>query len=219
MAIPPAAILFDLEGTLVDSEPGIRASAQAALAALGHGDVEVSLDGLIGPPLDEVMAQVLGRFGDDRVAEAILAYRAHYGAEGYLASEFYPGVAEVLEQLAGTPLYVATSKRTVFARRILEHLGKSGAFVGIYGSEPDGALDAKADLIADILRRHDLAAHRCLMIGDRRHDVVGAQANGVGSVGVLWGYGDREELESAGAQRIISDPAELIGVVSGTPRR
>ena len=102
------------------------------------------------------MALVLARFGDDRVAEAVLAYRAHYGVEGFRATEFYPGVSEALEQLAGTSLYVATSKRTVFARRILEHLGASAAFVDIYGSEPDGALDQKAELIAHVLQRHDL---------------------------------------------------------------
>ena len=210
-----AAILFDLDGTLVDSEPGIRASAEAALAALGHGAVEVSIDGLIGPPLEEVMALVLARFGDDRVAEAVLAYRAHYGVEGFRATEFYPGVSEALEQLAGTSLYVATSKRTVFARRILEHLGASAAFVDIYGSEPDGALDQKAELIAHVLQRHDLPADRCIMVGDRRQDVVGAAANGVATVGVLWGYGDHDELETAGARWIISHPGELIDIVSG----
>lgn len=217
MAVPPAAILFDLDGTLVDSEPGILASAQAALAALGHQPVDLRLDGLIGPPLEEIMAVVLARYGDDRVAEAVLAYREHYGAEGYRATQFYAGMVAALDQLADRPLYVATSKRTVFARRILEHLGQSRAFVGIYGSEPDGALDNKAALIADILRRHDLPADRCLMVGDRRQDVAGAQANGVPTVGVLWGYGDRDELETAGAQWIISHPAELVGLAARFP--
>lgn len=216
MAAPPAAILFDLDGTLVDSEPGIRASAQAALAALGHQPADFSIAELIGPPLEEVMAVILGRFDDDRVAEGVQAYRAHYGAQGFLATEFYPGVSETLEQLLGLnmPIYVATSKRTVFAQRILEHLGRSAVFAGIYGSEPDGAVDSKADLIAHLLRRHDLPANRCLMVGDRRQDVLGAAANGVATVGVLWGYGDREELETAGARWIISRPAELVGIVS-----
>lgn len=217
MAAPPAAILFDLDGTLVDSEPGIRASARAALAALGHQPVDFSIAELIGPPLEEVMAVILGRFDDDRVAEGVQAYRAHYGAQGFLATEFYPGVSETLEQLVGLnmPIYVATSKRTVFARRILEHLGRSAMFAGIYGSEPDGAVDSKADLIAHLLQRHDLPADRCLMVGDRRQDVLGAAANGVGTVGVLWGYGDREELQTAGARWIISHPAELVDLASG----
>ena len=113
------------------------------------------------------------------------------------------------------PIYVATSKRTVFARRILEHLGRSAMFAGIYGSEPDGAVDSKADLIAHLLQRHDLPADRCLMVGDRRQDVLGAAANGVATVGVLWGYGDREELQTAGARWIISHPAELVDLASG----
>ncbi|MFZ3008009.1 MAG: HAD hydrolase-like protein [Phenylobacterium sp.] len=217
MAAQPAAILFDLDGTLVDSEPGIQASCRAALAALGHGPVDINVAEMIGPPLEEMMAVVLGRLGDDRVAEGVRAYREHYGAEGYRATAFYSGIVAALDQVADRPLYVATSKRTVFARRILEHLGRNAAFAGVYGSEPDGALDNKAALIADILRRHDLPADRCLMVGDRRQDVAGAQANGVATVGVLWGYGDREELETAGARWIIAHPGELVDVAARFP--
>jgi phosphoglycolate phosphatase len=209
------AILFDLDGTLVDSEPGVVASFEAALLTLGHRPQGLDVRALIGPPLEETMGLVLGRFGDDRVDEAVLAYRAHYGSTGFLATTVYPGVVDMLERLRALDarLYVATSKRTVFARPILESLGLIGMFSAVHGSEPGGAMDHKAELIADLLARHALEADRCLMVGDRRQDVAGAQANGVAALGVLWGYGDRAELEAAGAQRIISRPGDLAAIV------
>lgn len=214
MTAPTLSILFDLDGTVVDSKPGILASCNAALRALGHRPGELDIDNLIGPPLEEVLAQVLGRFGDDRVAEAVLAYRGHYGSAGFLETTIYPGLAAALDQLLAlkATLYIATSKRTVFARQILQHLGLIDLFAGVHGSEPGGAVDNKADLIADVLRRHQLGAARCLMVGDRRQDVEGARANGVSTVGVLWGYGDQDELKSAGALHIAARPAELISI-------
>lgn len=214
MAAATLAILLDLDGTLVDSEPGIRDSCAAALRALGHPADGLEIAGLIGPPLEEIMAAILKRFGDDRVEEAVLAYRAHYGATGLLATTIYPGIEAMLDRLAAldVALYVATSKRRVFAQRILGHLGLAARFVGVHGSEPGGALDKKADLIAHVLTRHGLRAEHCLMVGDRRQDVLGARANGLAAVGVLWGYGDREELETAGARHVIERPDELVGI-------
>lgn len=211
----PSAILLDLDGTLVDSEPGILASSHAALRALGHRTDDLDLAGMIGPPLEEVMAQVLARLGDDRVDQAVAAYREHYGAEGLLAATPYPGISDMLEALParGVALYVATSKRRVFAERILQRLGLIDRFAGVHGSEPGGALDRKAPLIAHVLQRHSLSAGRCLMVGDRSHDIVGATANGMAAVGVLWGYGDREELEAAGAWRVIAEPPDLMAVI------
>ncbi len=223
MTAPPSAILLDLDGTLVDSRPGILASCRAALLALGHQPA-ASLDETvaIGPPMDEVMAHVLAPYGDGRVADGVAAYREHYGAAGLFASTAYPGIAEALDALgaAGAALYVATSKRTVFARRILDHLGLAGRFAGVYGSEPGGALDRKPDLIAHVLDREALAPGRCVMAGDRRHDIAGARANGVPGVGVLWGYGSRAELEAAGADRLAERPAGLpAAVLSPFPAR
>ena len=214
MAAAPLSILFDLDGTVVDSKPGILASCSAALRALGHDPDGLNLDNLIGPPLEEVLAVILGRFGDDRVAEAVLAYRDHYGSTGFRETTVYPGLAAALEQLAAleAKLYIATSKRRVFAEKILLHLGLIALFAGVHGSEADGSFDRKAELIAEVLRRHGLNADRCLMVGDRRHDVEGAQANGVCTVGVLWGYGDLDELKSAGATHIAARPAELVPI-------
>jgi len=220
MAAPPLSILFDLDGTVVDSKAGIMASCNATLRELGHQPVGLDIGKLIGPPLEEVMTEVLGRFGDDRVTEAVLAYRAHYGSAGFLETTVYPGLADALNQLLArkAKLYVATSKRTIFAERILQHLGLIDLFTGVHGSEPGGGVDRKADLIADVLRRHDLSAPRCLMVGDRRQDVEGARTNGVSTVGVLWGYGDREELKSARATHIVARPADLISIAEAYGR-
>lgn len=218
---PPLSILLDLDGTLVDSRPGILASCRAALRALGHATVDLEIDGLIGPPLEVVLAEILGRFGDDRVAEAALAYREHYGVAGFRETTIYPGVADALDRLraSGADLYIATSKRRTFAEQILEHLDLTGLFAGVHGSEPGGALDRKADLIADLLRRRDLGADRCLMVGDRRHDAEGARANGVPTVGVLWGYGDRDELQSAGVAYLAARPEDLPAIIEAHGRR
>ena len=213
MTVAPLSILFDLDGTVVDSKPGILASCSAALRSLGHRPDGLDIDNLIGPPLEEVMAEVLGRFGDDRVAEAALAYRDHYGSAGFRETTIYPGLAAALDQLLTlqATLFIATSKRTVFAGQILAHLGLTHLFAGVHGSEPNG-VDKKADVIAEVLRRHELSADRCLMVGDRRQDAEGARAHGVPAVGVLWGYGDRDELMSAGVMHIAARPAELVPI-------
>lgn len=211
------SILLDLDGTLVDSIPGILASCQAALRTLGHQPDDLDIRNLIGPPLEDVLADVLGRFGDDRVAEAVVAYRDHYGREGFRETALYPGILPALEQLLALnmKLYVATSKRRVFAGQILRHLGLADLFSGVHGSEPGGAIDRKADLIAHVLHLHGLGAEHCLMIGDRRHDAEGARANRISTVGVLWGYGDRTELDCAGVMQLAEHPQELPPIAEG----
>ena len=168
------------------------------------------LSAIIGPPMDDVMRFLLAPYGDDRVAEAIAAYRADYGENGLYESVLYQGITDALQRLreGGAQFYLATSKRTVFARRILQHFDLEGLFDGIYGSEPGGALDHKPELIAHIRRRHSLT-HHCVMVGDRRYDVIGAHANRIPALGVLWGYGARDELETAGADELVEQPGDL----------
>jgi phosphoglycolate phosphatase len=217
MAAASLSILIDLDGTVVDSKPGILASYDVALRSLGHRPDSMDVGALIGPPLEEALTEILGRFGDDRVAEAARAYRDHYGKAGFLETTVYPGLVAALDELRAlkATLYIATSKRRIFAEQILAHLGLVHLFAGVHGSEPGGAVDRKADLIADVLRRRDLSAERCLMVGDRRQDAEGARANRVSAVGVLWGYGDRDELESAGVMHIATHPTELIPIAQG----
>ncbi|CAN7565248.1 HAD hydrolase-like protein [Phenylobacterium sp. LjRoot164] len=217
MSFPPT-VLLDLDGALVDSLPGIAASCRAALAALGHDpDRAPDVAGLIGPPIEDIMHVLLAPFGDDRIDEAVSAYRDDYGARGLLASDPYPGIPEALDALraAGAQLILATSKRRTFAERILDHTGLAPRFAAIHGSEPGGALDHKPELIAHILARHGLDPAACVMVGDRRYDISGAHANGVRALGVLWGYGSREELEAAGADALVADPQDLADAALG----
>lgn len=210
------AVLLDLDGTLIDSLPGILESCRAALRALGHEpDEDLDIRRFIGPPLEETMQFLLQRYGDDRVAEAVAAYRQHYGESGLLGSVPYPGIATSLEEMkrAGLRLYLATSKRAVFASRILDHLKFAEHFDGIDGSVPGGALDHKPELLAHVLSKHGLSPSHCLMVGDRRHDISGAHAVGMRGLGVLWGYGTRDELETAGANQLVESPADLARAV------
>ena len=205
-------VLLDLDGTLIDSKPGIVASFNAALEALGHRpDPSFDLTFVIGPVLTDVMGEVLAHYGDTRVDEAVAAYRRHYGEVGLYDVAPYEGIAALLASLkaAGLRLFLATSKRTAFAVRILDHLGMSDRFDGIYGSEPDGSRDGKPELIAAILRRETIRADEAIMVGDRRYDIAGAHANDLRAVGVLWGYGARQELEEAGADLLVAAPADL----------
>lgn len=206
------SVLLDLDGTLIDSFPGILASCHAALRALGHEpDERLDIRRHIGPPLEEMMHTLLQTYGDDRVDTAVAAYRQHYGEHGCLDSAPYAGIGVALDglQQAGLTLFLATSKREVFARRILDHLAFARHFAGIHGSVPGGALDHKPQLLAHVLSEHGLNAARCLMVGDRRHDMIGARAVGMRGVGVLWGYGSRAELEAAGADRLVESAGDL----------
>jgi phosphoglycolate phosphatase len=206
------AILLDLDGTLIDSRPGIAASCAAALQALGHApDPDFDVTGLIGPPLPQVITRLLARFGDDRVEAGMTAYRAHYGETGLHMATVYPGIADAVRILSGYGrCYVVTSKRKDFAARIVAALAFADAIAGVYGTEPDGSVDDKAHLIAAVLRHERLDAQRTVMVGDRSHDMIGAHANGLRAIGVLWGYGSLEELKSAGADELVSTPAELV---------
>lgn len=210
------SVLLDLDGTLIDSEPGIVASCVAALRALGHEpDKALDIRAAIGPPIEGLMRALLQRYGDDRFDEAVAAYRQHYGESGFLGSEPYPGIGKSLEQMkrAGLEICLATSKRTTFARRILEHLEFATYFDGIYGSVPDGSLDHKPELLAHIVSQRNITPSRGLMVGDRRYDISGAHAVGMRGLGVLWGFGSRDELEAAGADQLVETVAELAPTV------
>ena len=174
--VPTRSVLLDLDGTLIDSQPGIIASSLAALRALGHDPGEaLDIKSVIGPPLEDMLRTLLQAHGDDRIGEAVAAYRQHYSESGLLGSEAYPGISGALQEMrrAGLRIYLATSKREVFARRILENLKLATYFDGITGSVPGGKLDHKPELLAHILSEQDICASQSLMVGDRRHDIAG----------------------------------------------
>jgi len=213
---PACSVLLDLDGTLVDSQPGILASCMAALRALGHEGAEIlDIKRVIGPPLEDVLRFLLQPYGDDRIGEAVLAYRQHYGEIGLFGSRLYPGIGASLKamQQAGLRIYLATSKRETFARRILEHLKLATYFDGIHGSVPGGELDHKPELLAHVLSEHSISPAHSLMVGDRRHDISGAHAVGMRGLGVLWGYGTRDELETAGADQLVESTDDLARTV------
>jgi phosphoglycolate phosphatase len=209
-------VLLDLDGTLIDSYPGILASCHAVLRALGHKpDDSFDIRRIIGPPLEEIMQILLRSYGDDRVSEGVAIYRKHYGESGFLGSVPYPGIGKSLEEMkqAGLLIYLATSKRAIFANRILDHLKFIAHFDGIYGSGPNGELDHKPKMLSHILSNHGLSPSQGVMIGDRRYDISGAHSVGMHGLGVLWGYGTRDELESAGADQLVESPADLARAV------
>lgn len=213
---PVRSVLLDLDGTLIDSRPGIAASAFATLRALGHEPSEtLDIARFIGPPLGDMLRALLQAHGDDRVDEAVLAYRQHYGESGLFGSEPYPGIGDALHAMrqAGLRIYLATSKREVFARRILEHLELAAYFDAIHGSVPGGELDHKPELLAHIVSVQTIDVAHSLMVGDRRHDIAGAHAVEMRGLGVLWGYGSRDELETAGADGLVTSSADLARTV------
>lgn len=196
----PTNVLFDLDGTLTDPFEGITRCIEHALVAVGRrAPPRETLGWCIGPPLLASLRTLLGPEFEARADDALRHYRERFAAVGMFENEVYPGVRAMLRAVASTRarLFVCTSKPHVFARRILEHFALASSFVAIHGSELDGARVDKRDGIAHVLATENLAAPDTLMVGDRDVDVLGARANGVGSIAVAWGYGSREELSLA----------------------
>lgn len=205
-------LLFDLDGTLTDSYQGITKCISHALLALDRpAPPQVNLKWCIGPPLKNSFAKLLASKDDKLAEKALSLYRERFGSVGLFENELYEGIPDALRALQekGHILYVATSKPTVYAKQIIEHFGLQGYFRTIHGSDLDGTRSDKADLISHILLGEGIASSETLMIGDREHDMIGAKANGVCGVGVLWGYGTYDELEASGAHTCIRHPREL----------
>jgi phosphoglycolate phosphatase len=216
--------LFDLDGTLTDPKTGITRSVQYALDKLGRPVPEADeLTWMIGPPLIASFATVLG--SSENAQEALRLYRERFGEIGLFENEVYAGIPALLQTLRerGVRLFVATSKPHVYARRILDHFELSRFFSGIYGSELDNRNADKCDLIRHILEQERFDPAGAVMIGDRKHDAIGAKANGLAAIGVTWGYGCRQELLDAGVACLVDAPHDLaepiLTLTRTTPRR
>ena len=208
-------IFFDLDGTLTDPKPGITRSIQYALQKLDHPMVptEDELTWCIGPPLRASFVKILG--GEDSADRAVALYRERFSDIGLYENRVYDGIGEVLTALgqSGHRLFVATSKAHVFADRIIDHFELRPHFERVFGAEYDGTRADKSHLLEYALKETAVDPAKSLMIGDRSHDMVGAGNNGIKGIGVLYGYGSRDELIGAGARHVCATPKEILGCV------
>lgn len=205
-------VLFDLDGTLTDPFEGITRSIQYALERMGAPVPDAQeLRWCIGPPLWESFSVLLNT--DDRAIQdqAVAYYRERFTVTGLFENTLIEGIDEVVRSLAddGRRLFVATSKPHAYAGKIVEHFGLMPYFGKVYGSELDGTRSAKADLISYLLEQENVDPGTCAMVGDRKHDLIGANANRVAGFGVLWGYGSRDELEGEQPVEVVETPAAL----------
>jgi phosphoglycolate phosphatase len=209
------AVYFDLDGTLTDPKPGITRSIQYALGKLDREvPPEDALTWCIGPPLHASLKKLLG--ADGPVDQAVALYRERFADIGLFENRVYPGIEETLSAVAGSGrrLFVATSKAVVYAERIIDHFKLRSYFERVFGSELDGTRSDKTDLLGYALKTTGVDPSQAIMIGDRSHDMIGARNNKMTAVGVLYGYGSKQELLDAGAHHICATPQELSGLVS-----
>jgi phosphoglycolate phosphatase len=211
-------LLFDLDGTLTDSRIGIERCICHALAEMGVViSDQIDLTKYLGPPLRDSFSELLNTQSVDDIEHAVRLYRERFGEVGLYENSVYEGIEELLQDLVGVAdkLFVSTSKPRIYAEEILRHFNLAGFFAGIYGSEMDGRLSAKSELIGHVLRLESLDPNHTVMVGDREYDVIGAKQNALESIGVLWGFGDRQELVQSGASWLCSKPMEIAAIARG----
>ena len=207
------ALIFDLDGTLTDSKPGILGCLRKVIDARGISDGG-SLERFIGPPVEEWVLDLLPNGSQAERAALAREYRACYDRDGWSNNSVFPGVRPMLEQLhdAGFPLYLCTSKHEPFAVRIIEAFQLAHLFAAIYGDKLEYASHSKTDLLARILHERELDIASAWMVGDRIFDFDAARANHLRSIAAEWGYGSKEEWARADAAA--ATPADVIGVVA-----
>lgn len=205
-------ILFDLDGTLTDSREGIVNSIVHALDHYGiQAEDRDSLRPFLGPPLTESFRRYFD-FSEEQALEAVGYYREYFAVKGLFENQVYEGVEELVKTLQnrGYKLFLATSKPEVFAKQIMDHFGLSSYFTFIGGATLDESRLKKADVIRYVLEENQITdMSEVIMVGDRDQDVWGAKQNGIDVIGVLYGYGSREELEEAGADVIAAVPDDV----------
>ena len=206
-------VLFDLDGTLTDSGLGITKAVQYALGQMGYEVPQrESLFCFIGPPLHTSFRKFYG-MDEPTSVEAVRQFRVYYNQMGgILENEVYGGVRELLAALkaAGKRLCIATSKPDAAAKRVMRHFGLDEFVPDIVGGTDDPDRNTKGKVIAYVLREFGIDPESAIMVGDREHDVHGAAENGIPCIGITWGYGDRAELEGAGAAVTLDTPEEVL---------
>lgn len=209
-------VLFDLDGTIIDPKEGITKSVQYALEKMGVTVENCdTLESFIGPPLQLSFQEQFG-FSEQQANEAISYYRERYKPTGIYENTVYEGMVELLTELksVGCKLVIATSKPTVFAQNIGEHFDFARYFDVIIGSELDGTRTLKAEVIEEgLCQLGNPAVANCVMIGDRKYDIIGAKTNAMDCVGVTYGYGSEQELAEAQATYIVQTVAQLRDVL------
>jgi phosphoglycolate phosphatase len=217
MATSSGAVLFDLDGTLIDSFPGIAAAYHHTLTHLGLSDLsDDAIRAFIGPPIQEVLGGTMGLTGD-RLTEGIHVFRDHYGTKGLFRFSKYEGIDEMLSILrdAGFELCIATSKLASMARIILDHAGWTELFRVVGGALPDGSRHLKTDVVRWSLDQLNPNVRAIAIVGDRAADIFAGNSQGLTGIGVSWGYGDVRELTEAGAGIIVNHPSELRPALNG----
>ena len=210
-------VLFDLDGTLIDSAEGIMNSFAYTFEKLGLPAVpRTEMGAFIGPPLLYSFETICGLTRAE-AERAVETYREYFGAKGVFENKVYPGVEELLKKLrtSGRRLVLATSKYELYALQILENLSLSEYFDFAAGSEKDGGRGTKAEVIEYALTKTGAEKGSAVMVGDRMHDIAGAREAGIDSIGVLFGFGSRAELEEHGATHIASDAREVYEIICG----
>ncbi|MGX1194570.1 HAD family hydrolase [Metabacillus sp. SLBN-84] len=210
----PTLLLFDLDGTLSDPGEGITKSVQYSLLKMGIDETNLKkLEGFVGPPLQVSFAEHYS-FSEQEVERAVFYYRERFIEKGMFENKVYDGIHELLSGLeqVGYKLAVATSKPSVFAEEILRFFQIDQFFDLVAGSSLDGTGASKTEIIHSVMNHFPgVQKEEMVMIGDRKHDIIGAVNTGIGSIGVTYGYGSREELEEA-------CPSVLVSSVEGLNR-
>lgn len=211
------AVLLDFDGTLADSMESILVCIKHALDGVGIPYTEEQLKKMVGPPFRVAMREMYGVTDEERVERLIKIYRTEYEHDGWHC-ELFAGIEDMLSALRahGVRLAVATSKPLKFTNQIVDGLDLRKYFDFVGGAESDNSRDSKADVIEYVLAAlAPIDRSRVLMVGDRLYDIDGAKRTGVASAGVLWGYGDRAELEAHGADYIVDKPEDIVSLVLG----
>lgn len=208
-----SVVLFDLDGTITESGIGITRSVAYALKKYGIEEHDqAKLDTFIGPPLIDSFQRLYG-FSAEQARQAVDAYREYYGTKGIFENRVYDGVETLLGSLrdTGKRCILATSKPEHYAEQILAHFGLSSYFDVVAGATMDEKRTDKASVIAYALDKAGISdLSQVIMVGDRKHDILGAKENGLPAIGVLYGYGSREELEAAGADHLAATPMDIL---------